>query len=292
MPKISVVIPCFNLGIYLGEAIDSVLSQTLEDIEIIVVNDGSTNAETNQIIDKLDKLKIKVINIRNQGPSVARNIGIAQANGEYILSLDADDKIASTYLEKAVQVLDENGSIGIIYSKAMLFGQENREWELADYEFPNILLDNMIFCSAVFRKKDWSQVNGYNSNMTLGWEDYDFWLSIIELGKEVHKIPEYLFFYRKRKGSRTDLIKPEQYFDLYKQIFLNHRELYANNIDYIYKYIHSLREENRRLIESKKSLELNVSNWQRLYKLLIKSVKKNMVTVLDKTFKKQTGRTN
>ncbi len=288
MPKISVVIPCFNLGTYLCEAIDSVLSQTFQDIEIIVVNDGSTDQKTNQIIDKLDKLKVKVINISNQGPSVARNIGIAQANGEYILPLDADDKIAPTYLEKAVQILDENGSIGIVYCKAMLFGQVNREWELSDYEFPNILLDNVIFCSAVFRKKDWNRVNGYNPNMTVGWEDYDFWLSIIELGKEVHKIPEYLFFYRKRIGSRTDSIEIEQYFDLYKQIFLNHKELYANNIDYLFRYIHSLREENCRLKESKKSLELQVSNWQMLYKLPIKSVKKNISSLLNKILKKHT----
>ena len=86
------------------------------------MNNGSTDDKTSQIIDKL---KIKVINIRNQGPSVARNIGIAQTDGEYILPLDADDKIAPTYLEKAVQVLDENESIGIVYSKAMLFGQVN-----------------------------------------------------------------------------------------------------------------------------------------------------------------------
>src|SRR5215213_6636466 len=97
-PRVTIVIPCFNLGEYLADTIDSVLAQTFQDFEIIVVNDGSTDERTNRIISDLSHPKIRTIATANQGLARARNSGIAGAAGDYILPLDADDKIAPTYL--------------------------------------------------------------------------------------------------------------------------------------------------------------------------------------------------
>lgn len=242
MPKVSVIIPCFNLGKYVREAIDSVLTQTFRDFEIIVVNDGSTDAETNSILSDLDESRIKVIITDNQGLPAARNNGIAQATGDYILPLDADDKIADSYLEKAVGILDENENTGIVYCRAEFFGAENFKWDLPDYELSRMLVDNLIFCSAFFRRADWKSTGGYKPSMIYGWEDYDFWLSIIESGREVYRIPEHLFYYRRRRDSMAEKMSSEHLYYSYKQIVKNHKNLYVNNIEHIFQYIYSLRD--------------------------------------------------
>lgn len=288
MPKVSVIIPCYNLGKYIHDAIDSVTEQTFQDFEIIIVNDGSTGDETIQILNNLNTSSTKVIHTDNQGPSKARNTGIIQASGDYILSLDADDKIASTYLEKAVKILEQNENIGIVYCYAEFFGEENFKWDLPDYTLSRILIDNLIFCSAFFRKKDWKTAGGYKESMRIGWEDYDFWLSIIELGREVYRIPEHLFFYRIRKDSRSSSIKNNQIFLLYKELAKNHKDLYLNNIEHIFEHIYSLRElaaENKnQLIEKDTHIhnlnmeisKLNsyLSDSRTLTRLLLGSIKK------------------
>ncbi len=249
MPKVSIIIPCFNLGKYLNEAVESVLAQTFQDFELIVVNDGSTDKKTNQIINEFNNSRVKVIHTTNQGLSGARNTGISQSEGEYILPLDADDKIAPTYLEKAVKVLDRNNNIGIVYCEAVFFGENQGKWVLPEYSFPEILKHNVIFSSSLFRKSDWQKVNGYNSNMIYGWEDYDFWLSIIELKREVFKIPEILFFYRSRLDSMNNRMKNEHRLYSYKQIFKNHREMYADNIEYVFEHMCLLAEDRKSLTE-------------------------------------------
>lgn len=241
MTKVSVVIPCFNLGQYINEAVDSVKAQTYQDFEIVVVNDGSTDLETKKIIENLDAPKIKILTTSNQGLASARNNGIESSCGKYILPLDADDRIAPTYLEKAVGVLEKNENTGIVYCQARFFGAKSFEWDLPSFELSRMMIDNLIFCSAFFRRKDWEAVGGYNPNMVYGWEDYDFWLSLIELGKEVYRIPETLFFYRARKDSMVNSMSEEKLLYSYKQLGKNHKKLYIDNIDEIFSYIYSLR---------------------------------------------------
>lgn len=243
MPKVSVIIPCYNLGKYIEEAIDSVLKQTFQDFEIIIVNDGSTDSETISILNSLDYAKVNVLEIKNQGLANARNTGIKEAIGKYILPLDADDKIAPTYLEKSVKILDENKNIGIVYCLASFFDEEDCPWDLPEYELPRMLLDNLIFCSAFFRKSDWESVVGYKPIMKYGWEDYEFWLSIIELNRKVHRIPEYLFFYRQRTDSMANLMAMEHLLYSHKEIAKHHANLFINNIEFIFEKIYALKEE-------------------------------------------------
>jgi predicted O-linked N-acetylglucosamine transferase (SPINDLY family) len=241
-PKVSVIIPCYNLGQYIDEAVDSVLAQTYRNFEIIIVNDGSTDEETINILKNYNKPKTEVLHTTNQGVSAARNTGIQGATGKYIICLDADDKICNTYLEKAVKVLEENQNIGIVDCEVELFGEQTGRCEfLPEYQLSLILLVNCVYPIGVFRKSDWERTNGYNSNMIYGWEDHDFWLSIIELGREVVRLPEVLFFYRQRSGSRDKSIQREQFIYLYAQLFKNHTKLYSENIEIIFKYILDLR---------------------------------------------------
>jgi glycosyltransferase involved in cell wall biosynthesis len=234
-PLISVIIPCYNYAHFLPEAVESVLRQTYSHFECIIINDGSSD-NTEEISQKycmLDK-RVKYIKQENQGLSSARNTGISIAVGKYILPLDADDRISPDYANKAVAVLEDNPNIGIVYCDALFFGSTTTKFQLKPYSFPEILIVNMIFASAFFRKKDWGTCGGYNTNMKLGWEDYDFWLSIIELGREVYKIPDVLFYYRQGHSSMRD-VTDKNYAQIHAQIAQNHSALYLNNIWFLFQ---------------------------------------------------------
>lgn len=227
MKKVSIIIPCYNQGQFIDEAIFSVKNQTYENIEIIVVNDGSTDELTLSKFKELENKGIFVLHTNNQGLSMARNNGIRESTGDYILPLDADDKIHNAYTEKAVEILDKNSEVGIVYCEAELFGEKTGKWDLPEYSFERILYDNMIFCSAFFRRIDYDKTIGYNPNMKYGAEDWDFWLSLIEIGCKVYQIPETLFYYRYLNTSMTRVITKEQTVYLRKTAYRNHLKLYA-----------------------------------------------------------------
>ncbi|MDX2243534.1 MAG: glycosyltransferase family A protein [Leptolyngbyaceae cyanobacterium bins.302] len=247
LPHVSVIMPCYNQGQYVDEAVASVFAQTDQNFELIIINDGSTDGATIQRLKTYEQSseqpKLTVIHTENQGPSAARNIGIQQAKGQYILPLDADDRIAPTFLEKAVPILDTHPTVGIVYTQAELFGEQSGRFDLPPYNFPDILLGNMIFNTSLYRKTDWEQAGGYNKNMVWGWEDYDFWLSILQLGREVVQIPEVLYFHREVANSRSQQMTQDDWVRSYAQIFRNHPTLYADHIEVLFQHLTALRED-------------------------------------------------
>ena len=228
MNKVSVIMPCYNDGQYIMEAIDSVRQQTYKDWELIIVDDGSDDEETIRIIDSIQDENIKIYHTNHLRPAGARNYGIERANGIYILPVDSDDKIEKTYMEKAVKKIESNDKIGVVYCEADLFGEKTGKWQLPQYSFDKMLLDNIVFVTALFYKKDWESVGGFNTNMEAGMEDYDFWLGILELGKEIYQIPEILFHYRIKPVSRTTGFQSDyiQIQKVYRQIYDNHKHFY------------------------------------------------------------------
>lgn len=230
MPKVSVVIPCYNQGQFVDEAVDSILAQSFTDFEIIVVNDGSTDDRTNSLLQNYNREKTRVVVTANMGLAAARNNGIAVAAGEYILPLDADDRIASTYLEKAVAILDADSEVGIVYSNAQLFGAVETGWLLPEYSLERMLVDNLIFCSAFFRRDDWQATGGYDAGMIYGWEDYEFWLGLIERGRKVVRIEEALFLYRVASDSMVRSKEKWQKTAMFERIYQRHQRLFSENI--------------------------------------------------------------
>jgi glycosyltransferase involved in cell wall biosynthesis len=230
MTTVSVIIPCYNQGHFLEEAVQSVLHQTMRDFEIIVVNDGSTDESTRQILATFNRDKTRILHTENQGLASARNNGIQEARGKYILPLDADDLIEPRYLEKAVEVLEQNEDVGIVYCRARLFGVVETEWLLPPYTLAEMLKDNVIFCSALFRKDDWYAVGGYDAGMIYGWEDYDFWLSLIERGRRVLQLPDILFAYRVASDSMVRSKEKWQKICMFKRVYERHPKLYQENI--------------------------------------------------------------
>ena len=123
MPKVSVVIPYYNAGRYIDEAVDSILAQTYHDYEIIIVNDGSTDPYSQEKLESYKHPSISVIHQENKKMSAARNTGIQAAKGEYILTLDADDRFSPTFLEKATAILDNSSQLGVVNCHHQTFGR-------------------------------------------------------------------------------------------------------------------------------------------------------------------------
>ncbi len=228
MPKISVIIPCYNYGKYVEEAIDSVLASTFHDFEILVVNDGSTDEYTNKLLKGLNKPKTRVIWQHNQGLAQSRNNGIKEALCKYILPLDADDTIEPTLLEKAYWILEMNPDLGLVYFHARLFGDENYIWETREYNLYNLLFENSISVCSLLRKKAWEEVGGYNPNMTYGYEDWEFWINLGKHGWHGQLLSEPLFNHRKHGRSMTNEAH-EKHQLLIEQIKNNHPDLFERN---------------------------------------------------------------
>ena len=237
MPTVSVIIPCYNQGEFVDEAVESVLAQSYRDFEIIIVNDGSTDTLTNALLATYCREKTRVIVTANMGLAAARNNGIAAASGKYILPLDADDRIGPTYLEQAVAVLDGEPQVGIVYCHAMLFGAVATPWQLPPYSLERMLLDNLIFCSAFFRREDWQAFGGYDPGMIYGWEDYDFWLGLIEKGRKVVRLEDTLFYYRVASDSMVRSKEKWQKVAMFRRIYERHQQLFSENIE---SWIHIL----------------------------------------------------
>ncbi len=173
-------------------------------------------------------------------------MGISHSRGKYILPVDADDKIRPIYIEKAVHYMESHTQCGIVYCKAEFFGARSGLWNLPKYSIEQMLLNNCIFVSALFKRTDWETVHGYDSNMKYGLEDYEFWLSIIELGQGVYCIPEVLFLYRIKSVSRNTRFEKrgEVYAETYEYILRKHMKLYTR---YWIDVILMLRNENYEL---------------------------------------------
>ena len=232
-PTVSVIMPCYNDGAYIGEAVESLRAQSWPKIELIIVDDGSDDSNTREIIENLRFERKRLLHTEHIGPAAARNRGIAAAEGEFILPLDADDRIDPAYIKEAVETIQNNPDIGIVYCHADLFGAASGPWELPDYSFRTELLDNCIFVTSLFRKEDWQKAGGFCEDFTAGMEDYDFWLSLLEMGREVCQLPQVYFHYRIKAVSRTTRFQ-DNYANVqetYLKLYQRHRKLFQNHMD-------------------------------------------------------------
>jgi glycosyltransferase involved in cell wall biosynthesis len=169
------------------------------------VDDGSpddTVAVANDLIARYPKNRIRLIRQPNGGVARARNAGIASALGRYILPLDADDLIEPGMLESTHRVLEARPDIAIAYTDERTFGAAERVVRTIEFEpFTLPAFNEFCYCS-LYRREVWEAVGGYNPNMVHGHEDWDFWIGAVERGYRATRVPEVLFLYRIRPGTR------------------------------------------------------------------------------------------
>ena len=171
---ISIIVPCFNSGKTIKRTIESLKSQTWEEKEIIIVNDGSDDQETLDILNLFEG--ILIINQKNLGLSAARNTGAYKAKGRFLLFLDSDDWIEDDALELMFNFFEKNISISknnFIFSDIILEGKVKKNVS-KNYNFFEQLFLNQIPYSIFIEKNTWLLNNGYDENMRLGYEDWDF----------------------------------------------------------------------------------------------------------------------
>lgn len=201
-PLVSIIVPCYNQAQYLSETLDSVLAQTYPYWECIIVDDGSPdNTEEFASIYCKKDARFKYLYKENGGLSSARNAGIKASLGEFILPLDSDDLIGSGYLENAVERFQSYPETKLVYCKAELFGEITGEWKLPDYKYEDLLFENMLFCSAIYRRSDYDLTKGYNEDLVRGYEDWNFWINFLNESDIVYRISEVYFFYRYKSQS-------------------------------------------------------------------------------------------
>jgi glycosyltransferase involved in cell wall biosynthesis len=210
VPRISVLVPCFNHGQFIGDAIDSVFAQTLQDFEIVVVDDGSTDPQTRATLAGLPRERIDVLTTENRGLPAARNHAAAHARGELFCALDADDKLAPEWFEKAVRMLDERRDVAFVSHWLETFGDERWTWKPERCDLPSLLARNAVNGAALVRRAAFEAVGGYDATMRQGCEDWDFWLRLVERGFSGAIIPEVLFYYRRRSDSMSRVMLDEQ----------------------------------------------------------------------------------
>jgi glycosyltransferase involved in cell wall biosynthesis len=197
-PLVSVVIPCYNQAQYLKETVLSALNSDYSPLEIIIVNDGSTD-NSPEIGEKLAEEydQISYLSQENKGVEVARNTGIKASSGKYILPLDGDDLISKDYISKALEVLESNSKVKVVYCKAIKFSSKGEEyWKLKPFTINALARDNMIFVSGIYRKSDWEKIGGYAEDFKLGRQDWEFWINLLKDGGEVVQLPFVGFYYR------------------------------------------------------------------------------------------------
>lgn len=241
--KVSVIIPVYNTAIYLEQCLDSIIKQTLKEIEIICINDGSTDSSA-EILDKYSAKdsRIKTINQKNAGQSAARNAGINLAKGEYIGFLDSDDWADSTLLEKlylnakyndsdltmcSIAVYDEKAdktSFNDPYMTLDLFPQK-----LKETTFNHIVCKNFLFRICVtpwnkIYKREWLEKNTLKFAEGLNFEDTIFAVETLLSAKKISLVDEPLVFYRKQSqtsysvGQREKDYKKMDFFKVFEEI--------------------------------------------------------------------------
>lgn len=222
--KISIVIPVFNQAEYLADAIESALDQTIP-CEIIVVNDGSTDNSL-EVAKYYESKGVKVINQVNKGLPTARNVGIMNMTGDYLLPLDADDILKENAVEVILSVIEATGA-DIVAPSFKTFGVMNEFVTL----MPNPTLEdfktaNRIGYFSAIKKEALLEVGAYSPKMLWGYEDFHLWFELLTRGKKLVTIPEPLVLYRTKEKSmiHTALAHHDE---LILQIMKDFPEVYA-----------------------------------------------------------------
>ncbi len=226
--KVSIIIPVHNSGHFLEETVASVEKQSYANIELIIVDNCSTDEFTLGVLKKLSR-NYQLVSSTEKGLSAARNDGIREATGKYILPLDSDDIIQASFVEKCVQKFEEDPSVTLVRTQIELFGKKSGTIVFATYSFSTLLARNLMVATSMFKKEDWTQVGGYDTALNTCFEDWEFWINLLKDDGKVATVDEPLFKYRIRKRSMMHSLRLENLKAARKIIWEKHKSLYANH---------------------------------------------------------------
>ena len=227
---LSIIVTYYNMGTYIEETIQSILKSDYEQKEIVIINDGSTDPDS---IEKLNRYRqqknIKVIDSKNYGLGHARNLGAEMAEGEFLAFLDADDQVDPAYYSKAIKVFEQYSNVQFAGCWTQYFEHSEKVWPTFTPEPPLILYHNTVNTSAlVYRRTAFIKYGKNDTTMAFqGLEDYDSVISLLETGNSGVILPEVLFKYRVRKDSMIRDISKTKKILLHQHITDKHKQFYA-----------------------------------------------------------------
>lgn len=214
-PLFSIVIPCYNQAHFLAEAVASVHDQNFQDLEVIIINDGSpdnTSEVARQLVATYPDMVIRLIEQENMGLSEARNSGVREAKAPWIQCLDSDDKLAEGVLAAAAAIIDDTPQISALSGMLREFGARDSDWRYVLYVKGSLSFSNSLPASVIFRRSLWEAVGGYDPSNPWGLEDWHFWLKSMAFGwlPLPLSIPHYWY----RIHNKTSMLdKVKEYWD-------------------------------------------------------------------------------
>src|SRR3954447_13927015 len=234
-PAVSVVVPYFAQPRYLVECVSSVLHQSFEQLEVIVVDDASPGQTAAQLLTALVKSDERVRIVRhpaNQGLGAARNTGFRAALAEYVVPVDADDVLDPEFVKRTVAVLRKDSDVDCVFTDLRVFGTQEYVRRLALHAMEDLLVRQWIPGPGVLmRRQLWADIGGYPelAAFRAGDEDWDFWLGAMERGFTPRHLAVPLYHYRTHGDSMTSTTLSYRSAELHELMYRRHRRLFARH---------------------------------------------------------------
>ena len=221
--KVTVIISNYNNGKYIEEAVRSVFEQTFDSWQVIIIDDTNGNDNVRDYLEYYLNTSSRIFLFKTDdiGLSSLRNFGASKSQGNYLLFMDADDKIHRDFLKKAVEVLDNNTEISIAYSDTRHFDGADTCWIQPEYHFYSLLSSNYICSCSLIRRSSFDAVGGFDKDNFNYWEDYEFWIALGAKGFYGKHIPEKLFYYRVHPESGMQSKRNSFLSDFYKSYIIS-----------------------------------------------------------------------
>ena len=201
-PLVSVVTPVYNMEPFLGEMLDSVLASDYPQLEVVLVDDGSTDASAAVARAYAARdARVRLYCQSNGGACRARNKAVELARGEFILPVDADNRLEPDFIPKAVAIITARPEVKAVVPGADFFGDRSGPWELPPFSLRLLARKNILDTCALYRREDWVRAGGYCEEI-VAREDWEFWISVLKDGGTVVRLPETGLHYRIRNHSK------------------------------------------------------------------------------------------
>ena len=252
---VTVVIPCFNDGRFLEEAIASLGGEPGQGQGVLLVNDGSTDPGTLEVLEALRERGFTVIDQENLGLPAARNTGWRAARTPYVLFLDADNRVEPDFLQRAAEVLDAEPGVAVVYSDLMEFGERNGLVEQPQVDLAMQLVGNRVDACVLARRDALEQLGGFDASMRGGYEDWELWIRMLGEGFRMLHLPGVGFHYRVRSGSygdRTD--DPLQRAAVVRYVTGKHAHHYALHAQAVIAELHAIQAHDKRLVQQARTV--------------------------------------
>lgn len=224
-PGVTIIVPCYNYGRFLAEAVESALEQTHAPLEVIVIDDGSMD-DSLEVASRYEPA-VTVLTQPNQGLVAVLNRGLREAAGEYFVILSADDALRPSYVETLLAALLKQPGAAYAYSAMEYFGARSGVFPAKPFSPALLLAGNYINATALTRRADALAVGGFHANPENAWEDWDFWLRLLESGRYGVPVSEPLLRYRRHPTTSRNPPSRWSAFKALRAVAAMHPDLYG-----------------------------------------------------------------